>query len=666
MTEQRPDNSQIRTDENRVSKPNNPEKAGGVETPNESNGNGSGNAKETITLPSETMQSNEIAYVYASIALDLMSYGYDVFNAVAKAEDGKVEYGLAYCDYEDCYQFENEEKLYVSSGFFSFSPNSATVMDYDSTVFLSPIDDDANEVQDEEIGYVVDFVENGIPSGHFIANNKYTQYSVKDGSIQIKTYENNSNNYDLSMGSIYNYDTEKYDFIPYDEISSDPIEYVALTDKIDAQKLKDSLYAIVDEQEKKGFCFESITIAYISIDALNALRGVLSQKDSLNGYSFEYLNSIEYDNMSQYLCFNEDGSIALKDIPPMPKTEVKGLLDWLVDGLVLAGLVAIAVVGMVFSPMTGGATAILAAACVGAGVEYFSQTVIDKKKFSEVNWAKVGIMSVAGAISAAIPCTAGTLGFVAAGAIGGITDAAMTAIDGGSLEDVLISAATGATISMITHGLFKSCFPAGTKVLTIDGLVPIESVAIGTLVASYNIYTNSIEYKPVLNTYQSYATDFVEITLENGEMITSTSKHPFYDITQMEYVPAENLNCNAILLNSIGEKIHIESVDFFQTGKMVYNLSVQDNYSYFVGEKKILVHNICSKSKIVDGKYRAFVNSGEMEKPHAHVWKGRTSIGRVFIDGKMDQSLLNDKGAVKFVKNHINEIFDLIREYYGK
>ncbi len=70
---------------------------------------------------------------------------------------------------------------------------------------------------------------------------------------------------------------------------------------------------------------------------------------------------------------------------------------------------------------------------------------------------KVGIMGISGALGAIVPCS-GWLGYVAAGAVGGLTSAAMTAVDGGSWEEILISGAEGALMSVVMHGLFKSCF----------------------------------------------------------------------------------------------------------------------------------------------------------------------------------------------------------------
>lgn len=561
-----------------------------------------------VIIP-ENMDVNEVSYVYAAVALDLMSYGYDVFNAVAKSQSG-CEYGLGYCDYDNGYQFNDDDKIYVSAGFLSFSANDLTTIKSNDTIFLSPVDDEANVIEDKDIGYIVDFVENGIPSGHFVVNGRYVKYSIYDGIIDILSYENKDSFYDLSLGSIYNYDKKEYEFVPYDEISSEPIEYVALTDKINAKELKDNLYSIIEEQEQNGYSFDSITIAYVSIDALNALRGILTQEDSLNGYSFDFLNSIEFDNDTQYLSFNEDGSITLKDLPPLPVTEIKGILDWLVDYLVLAGTGALAVLSITFLGPAGG---VVAAGLIGAGIQYFSETVIQGKKFSEVNWAKVGIMGISGAIGAVVPCS-GFLGYVAAGAVGGLTSATMTAVDGGSWEDVLISGAKGALSSVVMHGLFSSCFPAGTKVLTSDGLLPIESIAIGTLVASYNIYTKEVQYNRVLNTYQNCAHEFTKIVLSDGSEIISTKNHPYFDVEANSYFAACDLTPNSILLDSKGNKLSVIEVLNYEDEMIVYNINVDDNHNYFVGDISILVHNICIKSQRQKAVRDAWKNEVEVVK----------------------------------------------------
>lgn len=542
----------------------------------------------------EGIDPEEISLTYAAISLDLMSYGYNVFNAKAQNSIGS-EYGLGYCDYQEGYEFDNEDKTYLLSGFISFSPNGGTIFDDDNLLdltYLVPIDEQANEIENEEYCYIVDYAEKGLPSGHFIINDRYVKYEVVDGNVEIESFENVKSNYDLTLGSIYNYDIEDYIFIPYDEISSDPIEYVPLVSEINKEELKTELENVLDKQESDGYFLEDVTIGYISLDALNSLRGILTQEDRINGYSYEELNSVEYDSSKQYMCFEEDGSIEFKDLPPFPKTERKNLIDWIVDGLILAGTAAVAVVCAVYMGPAGG---VIAAGLIGAGIQYFQETVIGQKKFSEVNWAKVGIMGVSGAISAVIPCS-GVLGYVAAGIVGGATSAAIAAVDGAPLEDILLEGAKGALTSVILHGLFASCFPRNTKILTDKGLLPIELITVGTLVASYNIYTKEIEYKPVKDVYKNYATCFTNVLLSDGETITSTSNHPYYIPELNTYISANELEKGMKVLNNEGKLLEIIDINSFYQEQEVYNLNVEDNHNYFVGEDEILVHNKCSSS----------------------------------------------------------------------
>lgn len=561
-----------------------------------------------IVLP-ENVDSEILSYAYASISLDLMSYGYEVFNGYVKTEQGN-EFGIAYTDYEEAIVFENDDKVYLSTGFLGFSADES-VSEADDLLFVQPVNESAEDIVDESYGYVLACVEEGIPSGHFVANGKYVKYSVNDGKVEIKAIENKPENYDLSLGTLYDYDKQDIVYVPFDEIDSSPIGYVPLTEDIDYKAIKNNLYNVIEEQQANGYTIQTITISFVSVDTLNALYGLLAQGDSLNGYSFEELNGIEFDNAKQYIHFNEDGSITLKDLPPIPVTEYKSIFDWLIDALVLVGAGAIAVVSITFLGPAGG---VIAAGVLGAGIEYFSQTVIGGKKFSEVNWAKVGIMAVSGALGAMVPC-AGTLGYIAAGAVGGLTSAALTAVDGGSWEDIFVSAATGALTSMLMHGLFSSCFPAGTQILTQEGYLPIELVTVGTLVASYNIYANKMEWKPVLETYTNYTSTLVRVNFSNGDSILSTEMHPYYVTSANTYIPAGQLKAGDELLSITGE-IFVTSIEaiILDSEIPVYNFHVADNANYLVDDSNVLVHNSCKHQ------------GSEWRKTRSSFWKEESKL----------------------------------------
>ena len=338
------------------------------------------------------------------------------------------------------------------------------------------------------------------------------------------------------------------------------------------------------------------------------------------------MNSLDFDNTKQYIQFNDDGSISIQDTPPMPVT--KSLLDWIVDGLILVGAASIAIVCVTFG---GPAGAVVAAGVVGAGIEYFNQAVIQGKRFTDVNYAKVGIMAISGALGAVVPCS-GALGFLAAGVLGGVTSAAMTAVDGGSWQEILMSAGQGALTSVLMHGLFASCFPAGTQILTNEGLVAIEAVTVGMLVASYNVMTGKVEYQPVMSTFKNVATEFVDLTLSDGTTITSTANHPYFSVTHNGYISADKLQVGETLLTLDGELITVKEINFYRSNneETVYNLNVLHNHNYFVDDCAVLVHNKCGNIKkgthsIEQNGVRVEVRPGEglgsvnHNLPHAHV-----------------------------------------------
>ena len=114
------------------------------------------------------------------------------------------------------------------------------------------------------------------------------------------------------------------------------------------------------------------------------------------------------------------------------------------------------------------------------------------------------------------------------------------------------------------------------------------------------------------------------------------------------------------------EAIEVEKLAVPQT---TYNFEVADFHTYYVSENSVLVHNKGCGGEykpLKDGDYRAAINPGETEAPHAHIFKKSNNIGRIFLDERMDKSLKNNREAMGFVKKHKQEIFELIRNFYGK
>ncbi|MCK5248537.1 MAG: VWA domain-containing protein, partial [Spirochaetaceae bacterium] len=156
------------------------------------------------------------------------------------------------------------------------------------------------------------------------------------------------------------------------------------------------------------------------------------------------------------------------------------------------------------------------------------------------------------------------------------------------------------------------CFPAGTSVLTDDGLFPIEGIETGDMVRSYDFPNGSWTFARVNNLIsRDYSGDIISLKA-GGSDITTTGNHPFLvmsgesldgrppaaDVPLMEqnspnqgrWVEARHIRTEDQLLTPRGEKT-VTSHTSSQGRLTVYNLTVAGMSNYTVGTGAFLVHN---------------------------------------------------------------------------
>lgn len=141
------------------------------------------------------------------------------------------------------------------------------------------------------------------------------------------------------------------------------------------------------------------------------------------------------------------------------------------------------------------------------------------------------------------------------------------------------------------------CFVAGTKVLTETGLINIEDITAGMKVYSRNMETNQNELKEVLATSKRKVEMCTYEISVNGEKIESTGNHPFY-VKGKGYVEASKLINGDILIDSNNNDHEISDIKIINNAETVtvYNLNVDDNHNYYVGQSKVLVHNAACRT----------------------------------------------------------------------
>ena len=139
--------------------------------------------------------------------------------------------------------------------------------------------------------------------------------------------------------------------------------------------------------------------------------------------------------------------------------------------------------------------------------------------------------------------------------------------------------------------LGNGCFIAGTLVTTRSGLKPIEEIVIGDYVLSRNEETGEASYKKVIETLVRNTQEICTIELQIGK-INSTTGHLFM-VKNKWWKAAVKLVTGDILVTSYGEDQIVKSIKVEEKGYPVttYNLTVEDNHTFFVGKLGILTHN---------------------------------------------------------------------------
>ena len=135
------------------------------------------------------------------------------------------------------------------------------------------------------------------------------------------------------------------------------------------------------------------------------------------------------------------------------------------------------------------------------------------------------------------------------------------------------------------------CFVAGTKVKTEYGYKNIEDIKTGDKVYSYNLDTNTLEVKEVLDTYISKAGITYKMTVGNKE-VEMSQRHELY-IIDKGWVRAFDVKEGDKMLSADGNIVEITNIQKIEHDKPVttYNFKVDGNANYFVTDIQVLVHN---------------------------------------------------------------------------
>jgi len=136
-----------------------------------------------------------------------------------------------------------------------------------------------------------------------------------------------------------------------------------------------------------------------------------------------------------------------------------------------------------------------------------------------------------------------------------------------------------------------SHFSEDTPVSTEDGDVPISEIEVGDTVTAYDEETGEIGEYEVTHTIDHVDEIIIHLYID-GELIETTPEHPFYTVDD-EWVNAAELEIGEEIFSLDGDYGTVEAnVTIFDANQRMYNLTVDEANTFFVGDGDWLVHNV--------------------------------------------------------------------------
>ena len=599
--------------------------------------------KEDALSQTAEEQADIYSMVCHAVEIDLNTSGFDFGYGVLFDENQTLSIpGIYYfSDYTELY--DNEQ--FRSCGFYYVVEEDAPRLEIDENISFFVQDykniETAISKDDETINiYTYDFED--ISAYHFVYQNKYITYYLQEGCrIVYSTEENVKDNYDLSLGSIYNYDSNSfiYDESIFGEYT--PHSGIELFGQEDYEKLEANLQQLSDQQLKNGYVVNEFNIVYISPEAIQAYL-LSDEEDTFFGYSVDDL-SLAF-GAGTALTYTENGFSEAQILPDSDYNWKSFLIKCGVGcGIIL--------VGAILTPVTGGAS--------------FGCALITITKFA------VGSAIAEGLGTLAIETVVGLIqGQTIEEAIKGASYKGLDAFANG----FMIGAAIGSV--GVVSGLIKpsACFVAGTPIaISANAYTPIELVRVGDYVCSYNEVTGISSLQRVSDVFCKEVYQTISLTI-NGEIIETTLNHPFYSPKYNQWVAAGSLNEGDLVycLDGTIQAINHVAVNDYDAPVKVYNFTVENNHTYFVGNSNILVHNTCeiiSKHEKQNWRNQAGREAKERALPdiindkNYHGITDPDAIDYIKKTGRMPSYKKGDPFQIDYAHPPGNEVNDIMAKF---
>ena len=512
---------------------------------------------------------NIYSLVCSSVTKDLEEDGFSCGIGVATTIDSNNYSGLGiYYSNPEFQIFDSNSGIecvgfveIASSDVESYSPDTE-----ESIIVVNDINElEIARVNDKETQKICTYNYDNIGSYHFVYQGKYVTY-YQETAIRVvyQIYDNQKENYDLSLGSLYDYDNKQY---IYDESVFGEYENhsaIELFGEEDYAKLESELQLLSAQQLANGYEILEFNIVYISPESIQTYLSS-EEEDTFFGYNVDELTAAF--GFGTALTYN--GSTFEKSTI-IPEEEGYNWKSFLIKAGIGCGII---LVGAILSPVTGGAS-------FGCALLTISKVAVSFAVTSAIS--TLAIETVSGLVQG-----------------NSIEDSLKNATHKG-LDSFANGFMIGAAIGSVglLSGVIKpsACFVAGTSIVIDHNIFrPIESICVGDYVLSYNEKDGSVSRQKVIDTFSKQVYQTIGLTI-NGEYIETTFNHPFYSPIYNCWVEAGVLKVGDYVVDSNGKYQVVQNTEInnYDNAVTVYNFTVENNHTYYVGEKEILVHNECT------------------------------------------------------------------------
>lgn len=177
----------------------------------------------------------------------------------------------------------------------------------------------------------------------------------------------------------------------------------------------------------------------------------------------------------------------------------------------------------------------------------------------------------------------------------------------GAADDVLVFREADGTLKCLTGA---NCFTAGTAIKTQKGSRAIETIVENDSVYSYDEVSKQNQWQKVTYTFHKVVHKLQRLVIGKDTLYT-TEDHQFY--TSTGWLKASALAMGMMVQGANGYADVRLNLPIDSTAK-VYNFTVANTHTYYVGKEELLVHNDCAQlakllEKLDDAKQGKFLEA---------------------------------------------------------